>query len=108
MPDLPQTADQVLTYLPPLDRAIVDLYNDIVELLQAHTALTGELDFAAADTVLNVVFDSPLEDEQYFPQVTPSWDTTAWVSLILAEGFTLNVGTAPGGTGGTVYWAVHR
>lgn len=108
IPELPQNDDQVLQYLPGLDRAIVDMYNDIVELLQAHTALTDTAAFGAADTSIVVTFDSPLADDLYQPQLTPSWGTTAWVTDLTAEGFTINVGTAAGGVGGTVYWAVHR
>lgn len=108
LPDLPQQESSILTYLPQLDRAISDLYNDISELLQAHVALTDRASFSAVAVAVVVTFDSPLEDEQYQPLLTPSWNTTVWVTGIAAEGFTINVGTAAGGTGGTVYWGVVR
>jgi hypothetical protein len=108
MPDLPQRDDQVVLYLPQLDRAVVDIYGDLAELLQFHTALAGQATFGAAVTIVNVLFDSTLEDQLYQPTMTPSWDTRLWVTSILATGFTINASTAPGGAGGTVYWTVSR
>lgn len=108
MPELPVDEEGVLVYLAALDKAIVKMYDEFAQRLQSYVVLIDTVQFGAAVTSVAFVFGSPLEDDQYTPIVTPTWDTKIWVTSIAATGFVINTSAAPGGAGLPVRVAVLR
>jgi hypothetical protein len=108
LPILPSREDQVIAYLVSLDRAIFDIYVALSELVQVSLVARGEAVFGAATTSVAVLFNAPVDDADYHLTLTPTWSTTCWFSLRATTGFTVHVGTAPGGGGGSVFWTLIR
>ena len=108
LPVLPAQPDQIIGYLASLDRAIVDFYGRLAERLQHFVEIADTTPFGAADTVVAVTFGSSVADTDFVVVATPSWNTKIWVTGVAVSGFTLRVSDAPGGGGGSVYWAIIR
>ena len=80
------------TPLPYLER----MYEDVAgEIRKPNWRLEGEVTVLAGQTSAAVVVD--IDRTPFYIQLTPTWDTTVWPSAETLAGFTVNVGTAPGG-----------
>ena len=108
LPVLPTQLAQVLGYLSALDRAIVDFHSRLAARVQQYIEIASTAAFGAATTSVAVSFGSSLADADYVVVATPGWNTKIWVTSLATSGFTITVSDAPGGGGGTVYWAVVR
>lgn len=62
----------------------------------------------AAATSLAVTFAREEPDTNYGVLITPTWDTTLYVTNKATTGFTANFGTGAPGGGGFIDWATHR
>lgn len=61
----------------------------------------------ASSSSLSITFPTAESDANYGIQITPSWNTSFWISAKLATGFTVNFGTPPA-SAGTLDWSIRR
>jgi hypothetical protein len=62
---------------------------------------------SAAATSLSVTFATPEPNAAYAVSITPFWNTTYWLTVKTATGFTINFGTAPSGAS-NLDWTIKR
>lgn len=82
-----------------------ELYDDLAAEVNAPSwKINGQTAVGAAAVTVAVAIDA--DRFPLYILVTPSWLTTFRVTGVSVTGFTVDFGTAPGGTGGTIDWLV--
>lgn len=90
------------------DAVANSLWDSLAKVLIFNVSNTGQASFGAADTTKAVAFEGRELDVSYQIAFGPSWDTRVWYTSKAVTGFTINVSTVPGGSGGTMDWTIVR